>query len=170
MTPEELFEQNQKLIFFVLWKEFPRFVNDEDWQQIAGIGLWKACRGYDESKGAFSSYAYQAIANSIRLEIRARKNDIPTVSLDLPVGTVSGDDCNEPLTIGDTIEGPGLENEMVDIQGYRERLTERQRFIMDKRLDGMSYIDIGRQLGLSHAMIHLEKRRMQAIAEEMFDI
>lgn len=62
MTPEERYEQNEKLIFFALNKYFPTLVGNEDYQQIARMALWAACKAYKEERGtAFSTYAVSAI-------------------------------------------------------------------------------------------------------------
>lgn len=51
MTPEERFQENQKLVHFILQKKFPLVAFDEDVIQEANMGLWKACIGFDEAKG-----------------------------------------------------------------------------------------------------------------------
>lgn len=58
MTPEERFQENQKLVHFILQKKFPLVAFDEDVIQEANMGLWKACIGFDEAKGySFSTFA-----------------------------------------------------------------------------------------------------------------
>lgn len=62
MTPEERYEQNEKLVYFALNKYFPALVGNEDYQQIARMALWAACKAYKEERGtAFSTYAVSAI-------------------------------------------------------------------------------------------------------------
>ena len=57
MTPEELYLVNERLAYWVLAKFYPAFQMDEDYQQMAKIGLWQACLGYKEdAQIKFSSY------------------------------------------------------------------------------------------------------------------
>ena len=52
MTPEELYEENQSLVWFTLKKYFPSLKVDEDILQVCRIGLWQACAEYYPEKGA----------------------------------------------------------------------------------------------------------------------
>ena len=51
MTPEELYLANERLAHWVLAKYYSRRQMDEDLQQVARLGLWKACVGFKESSG-----------------------------------------------------------------------------------------------------------------------
>ena len=62
MTPEELYEENQSLVWFTLKKYFPSLKVDEDVLQVCRIGLWQACAEYYPEKGAkFSTFAVKGI-------------------------------------------------------------------------------------------------------------
>ena len=50
MTPEELYEENQPLVWFTLKKYFPSLKVDEDVLQVCRIGLWQACAEYYPEK------------------------------------------------------------------------------------------------------------------------
>ena len=73
MTPEELYLENSKLIFGVLKRKYPWALNDDDFQQIARIGLWVACTTFNGDLGTFSTYAGRCIDNEIKREIRNSK-------------------------------------------------------------------------------------------------
>ena len=61
MSPQELYEQNEKLVYHVLHRRFPTLMT-EDVMQAAKKGLWLACLGYDPKFGTeFSTYACKAI-------------------------------------------------------------------------------------------------------------
>ena len=63
-TPEELFEANKGLPYHIA-KRYK--VPEEDYQDMIQEGmlaLWRACLGYDPSKGKFSTYAGAAIGHA----------------------------------------------------------------------------------------------------------
>ena len=82
MTPEELYLKNEALVCHVLNKKFPMNRFDDDFQQIARLGLWKACLRYDETKSKFSTYAVPAIENEIKMELRKKSRKPIEISLD----------------------------------------------------------------------------------------
>ncbi len=69
MTREELFEQNQKLVPYVMTHELnldQREFDYEDLMQEGYIILWEATEKYDESKGnSFSTFACSCITNRL---------------------------------------------------------------------------------------------------------
>ena len=90
MTPEELYLANEKLAYWVLAKYYPAFQMDEDYQQMAKIGLWKACLGYKEdAQIKFSSYASRCILNEIcnyfRDSGQTSRDGVSSLSLDVQI-------------------------------------------------------------------------------------
>ena len=83
---EKLFSENSNLIYAALSKFLPEEAKDEDMQQIASIGLWKACLAYNEGAGAkFITFAYRCMRNEIYVELRRRKRreiNPPSLSLE----------------------------------------------------------------------------------------
>ncbi|AZV43548.1 hypothetical protein BAOM_2939 [Peribacillus asahii] len=87
MSPEELFEQNTKLVAITLKKMFknPKAIAEknkisyDDLLQYGYEALWESCLGYKSSKGKFNTYAINAIRNNIvrrlHLDCRAMKYD-----------------------------------------------------------------------------------------------
>ncbi len=72
---EEMVLSNQKMVRAVINKRFLKgkqvnFYEMEDLISIGNIGLIKAVKTYDESKGMFSSYAYPCILNELKTETR----------------------------------------------------------------------------------------------------
>jgi RNA polymerase sporulation-specific sigma factor len=67
VTPNELFEKNRKLVFYVIYKKVTRTGDFEDMLQSGFMGLWKACNNYDEKSGSnFSSYAIPLIIGEVK--------------------------------------------------------------------------------------------------------
>jgi RNA polymerase sigma factor (sigma-70 family) len=73
LKPEELFKDNQGLVFSYL-KKHPVYLpgyEKMDIQQEAELALWQSCLKYDPKKGvAFSSFAWTCIRNHLNYLIR----------------------------------------------------------------------------------------------------
>lgn len=67
MTPEELFDQNTKLVYYLIWKfKIPQNHYD-DVVQEAMLGLWEACVRFKPELGyEFSTYAVPMIQGRIQ--------------------------------------------------------------------------------------------------------
>lgn len=73
---QRMFEENYNLIYGYMKKNKHIAYNleDDDKEQILAIGLLKAVRTYDESKGLeFSTYAYTCMRNEIQLTFRTKQ-------------------------------------------------------------------------------------------------
>lgn len=154
-----LYEENDKLVFFVLNKYFPDIAFDEDAAQEGRIGLWNACLHYDPGKGTFSTYACRAIRNAITLSLRqeARLSKLPTVSLSSVVGVQRGGD---EITLEDTIPGE-TDVDFVDTDAFLARLDEREERIVRMRARGMTLKEIGAAEGISHQRVLNLLRRIR---------
>ena len=138
MYPVERYEQNERLVYYTLHKYFPDIAADEDWQQIAKIALWFACKGYDEtSTAAFSTYAVKCIWNHVghrlgRLSARTTFND-SAISLSEPVfrdtdGTLEKLLPDKHDGIGDFIRGEDARQAVGEVY---KTCSPRQREILD---------------------------------------
>lgn len=132
----KLVEDNLKIVYKVISKDYPTFIGDEDILQAGMLGLCQAADKWDESKGQFSTYAWRCIRNSICQEFRNRKSHT-VVSLESPIG--------EDLTIGDTIEG---DNDVQYIDdSFITLLGDDERHIFDLFNEGYETIDISAVTG-----------------------
>ena len=114
MKEEELYIQNENLVYFIISKYYPDYLGDEDLAQECKIGLWRAVTSYDETKSTFSTFASKCIVNTILHYFRNNKNKIKTVSLDQPA--FNSDDTD--LTLQDLI--------MDDSSEYRIQTSDRR--------------------------------------------
>ena len=163
MTPEELYFGNEALVYHVLNKKFPMSRFDDDFQQIARLGLWKACLGYDETKGKFSTYAVPCIANQIKMELRKMGRRPLETSLDALVKDT--DDESDRLSISGTIMGE-QDVGFVDTIWVDKELTDRQKKILGLLYDGMVQADIAREIGISQTMVSREVAKIRNIAQK----
>lgn len=163
---ERLYLENEKLIHGALQQYFPALAFDEDIQQIAGIGLWKACLNYDADKSRFSTVAYKFIKNEVLNELRKRQRrgkiiTIPFTALLCDL-TTEGKEEFDILTIS-----PSLDDvDWCDKETFWASLTERQQFLVRARISGLIDEEIAAALGLSRTLIIHEKKNIRRIAEE----
>ena len=163
MTPEELYFENEALVYHVLNKKFPMSRFDDDFQQIARLGLWKACLRYDETKSKFSTYAVPAIENEIKMELRKMSRKPIEISLDDLIRDTSDD--TDGLTIFGICMGD-QDVEFVDAIWADKELTERQKRILSLLYDGMVQADIAREIGISQTMVSREVAKIRNIAQK----
>ena len=159
MTPEELYFENEALVYHVLHKKFPMSRFDDDFQQIARLGLWKACLRYDETKGKFSTYAVPAIENEIKMELRKMSRKPIETSLDALIRdtdelTISG------ICMGEQDVG------FIDTIWVDKELTDRQKRILSLLCDGMVQADIAREIGISQTMVSREVSKIRNVAQK----
>ena len=140
----KLAEDNLKLVYALVSREYPTFRGDEDIIQSGILGLCRAAMRWDESKGVkFSTYACGCIRNGIRQELRMRQTPVEVVSLDQPVG--------DDLTLEDTVTG---ENDLGFVDySFLKGLTEDERLIFDLKTNGYRVEDIQRVTGYSSQKI-----------------
>lgn len=163
MTPEELYFKNEALVYHVLHKKFHMNRLNDDFQQIARLGLWKACLSYDETKGKFSTYAVPCIANQIKMELRKMSRKPIEISLDDFVKDTSDD--ADRLTISGICIGE-QDVGFIDTIWVDKELTERQKRILSLLYDGMVQADIAREIGISQTMVSREVAKIRSIAQK----
>lgn len=154
MTPEELFLANEKLVYKALKKYCPEGYFDEDIRQIGRMGLWKACRTYNEDKSMFSTYAMRCIYNELTMHFRyngnprrSNPNGAP-ISLSTLVGKDGEETSIEEIITGTTDIG------YVDFDGFWKSLTEEEKRIIVKRMNGKLQAQIGKELGIAQPTVH----------------
>ena len=163
MTPEELYFKNEKLVYHVLHKKFPMSCFDDDFQQIARLGLWKACLRYDETKSKFSTYAVPAIENEIKMELRKKSRKPIEISLDDLIRDTS-DDADGLTIFGICIGDQDVE--FVDTIWADKELTERQKRILSLLYNGMVQADVAREIGISQTMVSREVAKIRNVAQK----
>lgn len=158
MTPMELYEENQALVWFVLKKYFPTIPKDEDITQVCKIGLWQAAVAFDPGKGAqFSTFAVKGIFMAVRRYIRdCCKPQIASVPLDEFIAP------NTHLLRSETT---GREDEHPALEDMMARLTPTQRLIVTMRSAELSVCDIGEAIGCSPQYVSQEIGRARKTIE-----
>ena len=163
MTPEELYFENEALVYHVLHKKFPMSRFDDDFQQIARLSLWRACLRYDETKGKFSTYAVTAIENEIKRELSKMSRKPRVISLDALIKDASDD--TDGLTISGICMGE-KDIGFVDTIWVDKELTDRQKRILGLLYDGMVQTEIAKEIGISQTMISREVTKIRNVAQK----
>ena len=114
-------EDNINLVYYIISKEYPTFIGDEDLVQSGMLGLVKASDTWDENKAKFSTYAYRCIRNEINQEFVRRKPYSNNISLETKVG--------EEGTLADILIGED-DVDYVDDTEFHEQLTRYELDVM----------------------------------------
>lgn len=141
---EGRYRENEGLVYYVICRYFGNWVGDEDVAQAGKEGLWRACIGYEERRGKFSTYAVWCVRNSIRVELRRSGKGL--------IGSSGVEGVSEDSDIC-----------VVGIDLGRQ-LTAEQRRTVRLRLQGKTQREIGAEEGVSHTVIY---RRLKKIREKM---
>lgn len=163
---KKMMEENINLTYSTLNKYFFQYRNDEDFQELALIGLWEACKTFDENKkNSFSTYAVKCIKNRILNEIkkdRELSNNIEIVSLDNPI-TADG-----KTTYKENFENHNLLRNVVnkeyDFKKAFESLTSEERKLFNYFLSDLSHSEIAKKYGASRQAI---ERKFKKIKRKM---
>lgn len=160
---KQLAAENHKLIFSFLNKHN---YDEEEFYDLAAIGLCKAARCYNDSMGAFSTLAYKCMFNEIaryyKLQGAARK--IPSNLIghfDAKVHCEDGYDIGEIWDILD--HGNSFEDDLIFelcVETVRKRLTDKDKLVFDMLLEGYTTREIGKAAGCSNVNVTNIRRKM----------
>lgn len=133
----ELIEQNMKLVYYIISKDYPTFIRDEDIIQSGMLGLCKAAQNWDSTKSQFSTYACKCIRNEINQEFIRRKPYSKNLSLEHKVGTdgtlgdiLPGDDEMSTVDYGDFgSQLSAFENEVLEMSNFGYDTDEIARIL-----------------------------------------
>lgn len=126
MNVNELIEDNMNLVYYIISRQYPTFLHDDDVIQSGMLGLVKAANTFDPNKGLFSTYAGRCIRNEINQEFIRRKPFSNTVSLDTKI--------SEEGTLQDVLVGTE-DVDYVDDEFY-DSLSEEERTVMSLDING----------------------------------
>jgi RNA polymerase sigma factor (sigma-70 family) len=161
---QKLIEDNMKLVYYVIRTRFPRYTTDEDLIQAGMLGLCKAANAWDETKGIFSSFAVKGIYFEICKEFKRRKRQKFTYSLDYEYSYLE----NEPSTLGDVLVGDS-DVDWFDYESFYDVLTEKERVIVDMKLQGLTGREIAKTIGGSNQNVSACLRRARKRLEKAND-
>ena len=146
MTAEELYLANERLAYWVLAKYYSRRQMDEDLQQIAKLGLWKACVSFKEDSGfTFSSYASRVMLNELSNYFRDASRTCRDNYSDISLSTIVSDDG---MTLEMALPGD-MDVQFMDFNGFWKSLTSKEKKIVKMLMNGFTNREIGKITGVS---------------------
>ena len=133
-----LFDDNVQLAYWIGHKYFHDI--DEDGEQCALIGLWKACENYDPSKGKLSAYATPYIIKAVSRHYK-KENKHRNLSTDAEIA--------EDFTLLDTMASNDDTERTVAVADLLNRLKPREKEIALMKGGGLSNREIAKAYGIS---------------------
>jgi RNA polymerase sigma factor (sigma-70 family) len=131
-------EQNMGLVVSLAKSFRPRTEDElEEFVQLGRIGLWKAYKKHDPSRAAFSTNAWHHVRWEIMRHLSKKK---PLLQLD---DSVQFEDNRSTESLWEYLP---------------DTLTDRERQVIQLRLDGHTFIDIGKQMGYSRGWANITYR------------
>lgn len=158
MTKQQLIEDNMNLVYSLVSREYPTYIQDEDIIQCGMLGLCKAAEKWEEGKSVFSTFAWRCIRNEILDEFRRRAKHQGMLSLDYEVESDDGG----RTTFGDLVVGDE-DVGYIDLDINVKSLTPREQKVYELLQTDMTWTEIGEQLGLSKSTVWRIIRKLRAL-------
>lgn len=158
MSQQKLIEENMNLVYFTIHKFYSNLITDEDIIQCGMVGLCKAANTWDESVSTFANYACCCISYEINNELKRRKRQKNTLSLDYPVNGTDG----EVDSFGDLIAG-NKDVDYFDIQPFYDQLSPREKEAFSLLYQGLSTKELAKQLVVSRQTACAYSRRLRIL-------
>lgn len=160
MTKQQLIEDNINLVYFVVTKEFPHFIHDEDIIQVGMLGLCKAADQWIEEKSKFSTFACRCIKNAILNELRSRDKHRNILSLDYEY---SDDDGGGAVTLKDILVG---DEDVLYIDDFSKQLKPLQRSIFGLLKKGLTPREVAEALNIAAETVYVLQRKLRILRSQ----
>ena len=141
-------EENHNLIYFFLRKHGYSIA---DFYGAAAEGLCKAAQSYDADKGAFSSWALQAMRFSVSAECRKQSRKIENAAPVLSLDAAYSDQTS--ATLGEAIPGEPSDFSVPEIEEFYASLSETERTILNAALDKTPQAQTAARVGMNQPQV-----------------
>lgn len=177
-TPKELYEKYEYLVPITVGKNFSNssyreahMLELDEILQFGRIGLYEACKSYDDSKGkSFRNYAIDRIIWKVKVEAKRNSlravspysNDLlDSISLNTMVSDSMGDECYLQDILEDERDDIKEAQVSFDLKKIKEEFSENVYKIITMRMKDYTYEEIADELGFSkqHAQNLISKNR-----------
>lgn len=159
MKKQQLIEDNMNLVYALVSREYPTYLQDEDIIQTGMLGLCMAADKWDESKAKFSSFAYSCIRNAILNEFRRRNKHQGVLSLDYEITGGSG----EKAPFSEFVVG---EEDVTYVDDCSNQLTPLQAKIMAALKRGMTPKEVAKAVGTTTQNVYFTQRKVRILREQ----
>lgn len=152
-------------------------LTEDDILSMAKIGFMKAYKDYDSSKGAaFATYLTKKVKGEIGHGYiaddgmnphvgRDKKKDIQFNMLSMDTH-VHGNDSEDGFH--ELIEGGWQDQSVIDTDRVIEMFSEKEMFVLDRVRDGVSKVDIAKEMNVSREYVYQILRKMKKKIEEYY--
>ena len=153
---ELMFDENQKLVYFVLRKKFPQYIKNEDVQQIAFIGLWKACLYFNKKNVKFSSTNATYMISHEILNFLQRDMNKGACKISLDETLYDSDNASIGSFLYDESQEISIDQISSNkiVEDYINMQTNNVQKIIRLLMNGYNQNEIGSMLGTSRAYIN----------------
>lgn len=153
MTEQE-FEIVYNSLIRLMYKLLYKFhlQNDKEAESEAKFALYRAIETFDSSLNLkLSNYAYTCIYNTLCGYVKIRKKDIPNYKLISYEGVreYSESHKDEVYERGSTIDYQRLIEGELNVEAFKNILSDREKIIVEELLAGTNRGDIPKKLGVS---------------------
>ena len=163
---QKLVSDNHNLIYKYIIKNN---IDEEEYYDILCIGLCRAAKVFDESKGRFSTIAFRCMENELNSYKRSqmKKSVIPEhliISYDSTLQTYGEYDFSiSELTNDDCIDDDmGFESAFVE---FENKLSKNEKFIVSLLLNEVSQTNIAKMLGCKRQNVNYHMKKIREKAE-----
>lgn len=176
LAEEKLIKHNLRLVAHISKKYKNSNIDNEDLISIGTIGLMKAIKTFDYSKGnSFSTYASRCIENEILMNFRSNKKNAQAVFLD---DIISTDKDGNKLSLYEVLcdNNPSVDSQIENKILYKKienivltKLDSREKEIIIKRFGLLgeqpkTQFELANELNISRSYIsRLEKKAIKTI-------
>ena len=178
---EKLIKHNLRLVAHITKKYKNSTIDNEDLISIGTIGLMKAIKTFDYSKGnSFSTYASRCIENEILMSFRSNKKNVQTIFFDDIISTDKDGNnlslyevlCDNAPSVDNKIENKILYSKIEKI--VLSKLEPREKEIIIKRFglfgeQPKTQFELAKEINISRSYIsRLEKKAIKTIKDCVF--
>lgn len=153
---QELITLNHKLIYSFAYS---KNLHIDDFYDILAIGMCKAAKAYDESKGKFSYFAYCCMNNELKEYYRHIKQQraIPNkaiLSYDNFMPNKEGFEVDLLEILSDDYSVQDMVINDITTNEFIQRLDDRQKLIVKLLMEGITQTEIASYLNCTIQNIH----------------
>lgn len=156
MTNEEIFNDNVNIAYKIANRYMTNYYEEiEDIRQIALMELWRCIENWDHIH-ALTTYAYLCIPRKINIYLRHVRKHEKNISINT---IIHSDGNGNDQTILDLMEDPDdcifrlLDD--INAEGVLDNiyLTEKEKRVINLRMEGFSQVQVGEIMNLSQPQI-----------------